>query len=537
MYEALYRKWRPLTFDDVISQPHITRTLKNQLQSGKTAHAYLFTGARGTGKTTCARILAKALNCEALKDGNPCLSCGVCEDADRSALNDIIEIDAASNNGVGDVRELRDAAAYLPERCRCKVYIIDEVHMLSVSAFNALLKLMEEPPPYLKFILATTEIHKVPATIISRCQRFDFRRIRLEDIAQRLRFIAQHEQLSLSEDASLMLARLSDGGMRDAISLLDQCAGYSSEITVDSVAEATGAVGRETVFSILDAFADQNAASALSIVDQLYCRSKDILVLCSELLMQLRNVMLLQTLSDPGELLSCMSDELSRLKALAERFSPAQVLNLLSDLQLCATRLHQSVNQRAELEVCLIRLCNLPKNENPLDNSEIYDRIKKLEDRIGQLERQSAGGIQSPPLMPRQTAVKPFPAAANPQQQEGQPVPEPSKLSASDFSPVQLWPEIVDTLSKVNPAVSGALTGSAAFAYENLFLVVATNPFFLTLFRTKEHADALGDAIEQVLGKRYTVRVKCKHAATETMKPAEALIQKAKNSQIDVAVE
>ena len=224
MYQALYRKWRPRTFDDVISQPHITTTLKNQIQSGKTAHAYLFTGSRGTGKTTCARIFAKAINCLHATDGNPCQQCEICRDAEAFSLSDIIEIDAASNNGVDDIRELRDGAVYTPERCKYKVYIIDEVHMLSQSAFNALLKIMEEPPAFVKFILATTEIHKVPATIVSRCQRFDFRRILPEDITARLLYIAGEEQLTLDAQAARLIARLSDGGMRDALSLLDQCA-------------------------------------------------------------------------------------------------------------------------------------------------------------------------------------------------------------------------------------------------------------------------------------------------------------------------
>ena len=240
IYKALYRKWRPLSFDDVISQPHITTTLKNQIKSGRTAHAYLFTGSRGTGKTTCARIFAKAVNCLDESDGNPCLECSVCHDADNFALSDIIEIDAASNNGVDDIRGLRDGAAYTPERCRYKVYIIDEVHMLTPNAFNALLKIMEEPPEYVKFILATTEVHKVPATISSRCQRFDFRRILPDDITKRLLYIADQENISLDEKAARFIAKLSDGGMRDALSLLDQCAAFSSNIDSDTFSAAAG---------------------------------------------------------------------------------------------------------------------------------------------------------------------------------------------------------------------------------------------------------------------------------------------------------
>ena len=265
MYKALYRKWRPLTFDDVISQEYTTEALKNQIISGKTAHAYLFTGSRGTGKTTCARILAKAVNCRNMKDGNPCLECDICRDADSGALTDIVEIDAASNNGVDNIRDLRDAAVYTPERGAYKIYIIDEVHMLSQGAFNALLKIMEEPPPYVKFILATTEIHKVPATIVSRCQRYDFRRIKAEDIAKRISYIAQQEELNLTEDGAAMIAKLADGGMRDAVSLLDQCSVCAEVINAEAVSTAAGIAGRDYLYDMLEAISDSDAPKALGV--------------------------------------------------------------------------------------------------------------------------------------------------------------------------------------------------------------------------------------------------------------------------------
>ena len=265
MYTALYRKWRPLTFDDVISQPHTVTALKNQIRSSRTTHAYLFTGSRGTGKTTCARIFAKAVNCLNPKDGNPCLECEICRNADLSALTDIIEIDAASNNGVDDIRELRDGILYTPELCRFKVYIIDEVHMLSASAFNALLKIMEEPPSYVKFILATTEIHKVPQTILSRCQRFDFRRILADDISARLMYIASQENISLSQEASDFIARLADGGMRDAVSLLDQCSAFGNEITPETVSAASGTADRKFIFDIVSAVIHNKPADALAV--------------------------------------------------------------------------------------------------------------------------------------------------------------------------------------------------------------------------------------------------------------------------------
>ena len=390
MYQALYRKWRPRTFDDVISQPHITTTLKNQIQSGKTAHAYLFTGSRGTGKTTCARIFAKAINCLHATDGNPCQQCEICRDAEAFSLSDIIEIDAASNNGVDDIRELRDGAVYTPERCKYKVYIIDEVHMLSQSAFNALLKIMEEPPAFVKFILATTEIHKVPATIVSRCQRFDFRRILPEDITARLLYIAGEEQLTLDAQAARLIARLSDGGMRDALSLLDQCAAYDSNITLDTVSAAAGIAGRDALFDLLDAMTQSDPAKAVRILDELYAKSKDMLRLCEELIAQLRNVMLLHVTNGDTSLLACMPEEITRLEGIRSAMPLQQVIDRLSVLQACNERLGRAINKRVELELCLIRLCSpqiSQKSPQTLDNSQIYDKIKQLEATIAALRQ------------------------------------------------------------------------------------------------------------------------------------------------------
>ena len=275
MYLALYRKYRPRTFKDVISQQHITTTLTNQLKTGQVAHAYLFTGSRGTGKTSCAKILAKAVNCLHPVDGNPCLECEACRLIDEGA-SDIYEIDAASNNGVDDVRALRDEVMYAPINCKYRVYIIDEVHMLSIAAFNALLKTIEEPPEHVVFILATTEIHKVPATILSRCQRFEFRRIDPDDSAKRLMWVAEQEKVTLHEDAAYLISRISDGGMRDALSLLDQCISVSGDVTVQVVKECAGVAGKEHLFAFTDAVLEKNPAAALGIIDDLYQDRKSV---------------------------------------------------------------------------------------------------------------------------------------------------------------------------------------------------------------------------------------------------------------------
>ncbi len=358
IYQALYRKWRPKSFDDVVSQPAVTKTLKNQIASGKTAHAYLFTGSRGTGKTTCARIFAKAINCLDPHDGEPCLECSVCKAAENGALSDIIEIDAASNSRVDDIRELREGVSFTPESCKYKVYIIDEVHMLSPGAFNALLKTMEEPPEHVKFILATTEVHKVPETIVSRCQHFDFNRIKTEDIVARLNYIASCEGFSLDDDAALMIARLSDGGMRDALSLLDRCSAYSENITSAVVSNAAGIAGRDYLFSLLEAIADRDTAGAVAQVDELHGRSKDLKLLCGELLEMMRNLMLIRSTHGAQELVMCTADEYKRLSETAEKMPLERIFSCIMLLQQTSDRFARAANKRIELEMCMVRLCS-----------------------------------------------------------------------------------------------------------------------------------------------------------------------------------
>lgn len=503
MYKALYRKWRPLSFDDVISQPHITSTLRNQVCTGKTAHAYLFTGSRGTGKTTCARILAKAVNCPNAENGVPCLSCDICRDADRGTLSDIIEIDAASNNSVEDIRDLREGTVYMPERCSCKVYIIDEVHMLSPSAWGALLKVMEEPPAYVKFILATTEIHKVPATIISRCQRYDFRRIRTEDIAARLSFIAAEEQITLHEDAALLIARISDGGMRDAISLLDQCAAVSDEITTAVVSESAGVAGRDSLFDIIDAVINGQAAKALEVTGELYSCSKDMSRLCEELTEQLRNIMLLKAGSSQGSLLSCMPDETEKLAAAAKKMSMEDILSHIAALQDCRERMQRSPNKRIELEMALISL-TMPK-----------PRVQAAAQPVQQTAQQKSGLVHQE----KQETVQPQ-----------------KKLRPEDFKPVEQWADILEEYRAVNPAVSGSLAESSAFVNGGYMLIVTKNRFFLTLLKNRENAQSLGETVKRIMGREYKILGKCnEEGQQESM--AQNLIQKAINSNIETAVE
>ncbi|MCR4863295.1 MAG: DNA polymerase III subunit gamma/tau [Ruminococcus sp.] len=533
MYKALYRKWRPMTFDDVISQQHITDTLKNQIISGKTAHAYLFTGSRGTGKTTCARILAKAVNCRDMKDGNPCLECDICRDADNGSLTDIVEIDAASNNGVDNIRDLRDGAVYTPERGAYKIYIIDEVHMLSQGAFNALLKIMEEPPPYVKFILATTEIHKVPATIASRCQRYDFRRIKAEDIAARLKYIAQQESIDLTDDGAALIAKLADGGMRDAVSLLDQCSACADTIDAGTVSDAAGIAGRDYLYDMLGAVSEHDISKALSITGALYDMSKDLARLCEELIAQLRNIMLIKASpSNYSELIVCMPDELKRLEELAQVSGLDDVMNRLYALQECRERMAKVLNKRVEFEMTLIKLCggSTGNQSEAIDNSEIYDKIKKLEDMIKRAPAApvSGGSNAEPEVL---TAKNPAP--------DTEPVPtvDIKKLKAEDLIPCERWDDVLEEFRKVNPAVAGSLDGSFAATAGNIIFITSQNRFFITLFKTKENAVSLGETINRVLGQRFVIKARCATTVDQQKNMAEELIKKAQASNIETAVE
>lgn len=535
MYKALYRKWRPMTFDDVISQQHITDTLKNQIKSGKTAHAYLFTGSRGTGKTTCARILAKAVNCPNMKDGNPCLECDICRDAENDSLTDIIEIDAASNNGVDDIRDLRDGAVYTPERGSHKIYIIDEVHMLSPSAFNALLKIMEEPPPYIMFILATTEIHKVPATIASRCQRYDFRRIRPQDIASRLEYIAQQENLNLTSDGAFLIAKLADGGMRDAVSLLDQCSVCSEIIDAETVSNAGGIAGRDYLYEILDAIADKNTVKALSVTGNLYDMSKDLTRLCEELITQLRNIMLIQVSPKTAEsLIVCMPDELEKLNVLSKKISLEEVMNELSALQKCRENMSRVMNRRVEFEMTLIKLCG-NKNNSPetIDNSEFYDKIKQLENKINSI---SAGNIPAPVKKQSQSDV----LTANNPVRDTEPIPnvDIKNIKQEDMIVCSKWNEIVEELKNIKPDLAGTLDGSYALTAGNVIFITSKNRMFVHVFKNfKENAIALSNAINTVLGQRYIIKARCDTSVEEQKSMAEQIIQKAINYSIETAVD
>ncbi len=399
MYQALYRKYRPKTFDDVVGQEHITETLKKQVETGRLSHAYLFIGTRGTGKTTCAKILAKAVNCEHPVNGNPCNRCAACRGIDDGSILDVVELDAASNNGVDNVRALRDEAVFSPASVRKRVYIVDEVHMLSNSAFNALLKILEEPPEHLMFILATTELHKVPATILSRCQRHSFKRIPVDTITARLNFVAQQEHLDLQPDAAALLARMADGGMRDALTLLDQCCGNEC-ISTDAVISAIGLAGNLRTAQLLRSVAAGDTAGALEQFRALWQDGKDPSALLDELSMLQRDL-LMQAVAPRGgrELLSGAYDPVT-LDELSGAFSSAQLLANLQSIQQTLGAMASQPNPRIAAELCLIRLCR----------PELCDDVPTLCARMDKLEQTVySGAIPAPRASVPAPKAKPEP--------------------------------------------------------------------------------------------------------------------------------
>ena len=406
---ALYRKWRPLTFEDVVEQRHIVTTLKNSIKNNTTSHAYLFCGTRGTGKTTLAKIFARAINCLQPVDGSPCNQCTTCRGILDGSIMDVIEIDAASNNGVDDVREIKEAVMYVPAITRNKVYIIDEVHMLSTGAFNALLKTLEEPPKNVVFILATTEPHKLPATILSRCQRFDFKRITLEGLTSRLKIIANDCGIPFDDSAIQLIARLSEGGMRDAISLLDQCIALGKpSITRDDVIEISGLTASETVDSFARAIVERDAQLAMHSIKTAMDEGRDLPPLCTQVIDWFRNLMLIKTGGEALNLIELGDEELRPIREAAEHISLDQTVAIIKELSETEGRLKWSENQRILLEVAAVKLCS----RNSIVGEQISNEsLTQIESRIQQLERkisqiQEGGKSQKEPEIVQSTSVR-----------------------------------------------------------------------------------------------------------------------------------
>ena len=384
MYQALYRKWRPKTFSDVVGQEHVTETLQRQVAEGRLSHAYLFTGTRGTGKTTCAKILAKAVNCEHPENGNPCNKCQSCLGIESGGFLDVMELDAASNNGVDHVRALRDEAIYSPAQVKKRVYIIDEVHMLSIAAFNALLKILEEPPEHLMFILATTELHKVPATILSRCQRFAFRRILPREIVGRLNYIAEQEGIDLRPDGAELLAHIADGALRDALSLLDQCAAAGGTIDSAAVLDALGLAGNLQTAQLMDCVLRRDTKAALLLLHRLYGSGKDVGAVLGELSALARDLLISKTAPEGGAALLTGGYDGQTMDSLLRQADSARLIAICTTLQRAAADMNVSVNRRTDAELCLLKLCD----------ETLSGDLSAINARLARLEQQMTAGVR-----------------------------------------------------------------------------------------------------------------------------------------------
>ena len=407
MYQALYRKWRPKTFSDVVGQEHVTETLQRQVAEGRLSHAYLFTGTRGTGKTTCAKILAKAVNCEHPENGNPCNKCSSCLGIESGGFLDVMELDAASNNGVDHVRALRDEAIYSPAQVKKRVYIIDEVHMLSIAAFNALLKILEEPPEHLMFILATTELHKVPATILSRCQRFAFRRILPREIVGRLNYIAEQEGIDLRPDGAELLAHIADGALRDALSLLDQCAAAGGTIDSAAVLDALGLAGNLQTAQLMDCVLQRDTKAALLLLHRLYGSGKDVGAVLGELSALARDLLISKTAPEGGAALLTGGYDGQTMDSLLRQADSARLIAICTTLQRTAADMNVSVNRRTDAELCLLKLCD----------ETLSGDLSAINARLARLEQQMTAGVryaaaESTAQVVPAPAEKPAPARA-----------------------------------------------------------------------------------------------------------------------------
>ena len=491
MHQALYRKWRPQSFADVVGQSAVTDTLVKQIEMGKTSHAYLFSGSRGTGKTTCAKILSKAINCENPFHGNPCNECPSCLGISSGEILDIVEIDAASNNGVDYVRELREEAIYSPANVKKRVYIIDEVHMFSTSAFNALLKIMEEPPAHVVFILATTELHKVPATVASRCQRFIFKRISYSAISERLQFIAKNEGAELSVEAADYIASLSDGAMRDALSLLDQCISVSdANVTAETVENVVGLAGKKQTFELALAIADRDIGTALSKLNDIYTSGKNITGVLTELCEMFRDVLITRTAN--GQSLPKISARYTdaELSALLDKFDNIRLCNAIETIQNTTGAIAVSSNKRIDAELCCVRLC---------ESSDKTDTAS-LASRIGELENKLASGNFAPAAAQPAVAQPAAPKAEAPRRESSKPAPAqsaPKAAGAPSGNAGEIWKKILEAArSELSPGVVPLLGGVKAKLSENTLFVTSENPFVFQMLTRSENMIILKRAAE-----------------------------------------
>ena len=549
MYQALYRKYRPKNFDEVVGQEHITATLKQEIASGRIGHAYLFTGSRGTGKTSCSKIIAKAVNCPNQHDGNPCGVCEICKGIDDGSVLDVTEIDAASNNGVDNIRQLREEANFTPAQVSYRVYIIDETHMLSVGAFNALLKIMEEPPEHVIFILATTEVHKIPATILSRCQRFDFRRISPAVIAARVRWVCEQEGIQIEPQAADLIASLAEGGMRDALSLLDVCrsnarsgeqdssASRAEHITLEHVRQSAGLAVSDSLFAVADAVLRRDVPAVLQEIDRMFENSIDFEKMCVQLIAHYRGLMMAKAVKNPQEFVSGLPQDAQRLSAQAAGYPMGQILYSLTVLQDALSRMGRTAQTRVELEMAAIKLCS----------PELDRSLEAILARLDRLEAQVRSGAVVPPAGEEKAPASELQAALTrvqktPPQKRSAPAQDASqqdrpKKPVVPFAP---WPQVLEALRHINTALHGALVSTEAFLDGEIVLIDCQDPLFLEMIRSNDYAKkSLHQALQSGAGRDYRIGPfkRERYEMKKADDPMEQILASAEKLGVDMSVE
>lgn len=481
MHQALYRKWRPATFDDVMGQDHITSVLRYECEHGKFSHAYLFCGSRGTGKTTCAKILAKAVNCTSPVNGSPCGKCPSCIAIEEGSTADVLEMDAASNNRVDDIREIRDEVIYSPTMLKYRVYIVDEVHMLTTSAFNALLKTLEEPPAHVVFILATTELHKLPSTIISRCQRFDFRRISIPVITERLLKIAENEGIGIDTGAAQLIARLAMGGMRDAVSLLELCAGARQHITETLVADSLGISGRDSTASLAEAIHNKDFEKIFATVAEVVSSSKDISVFVQDLLSFYRDMLVVKTSKDARKYLDFTESEMEQTERIASLFSKETLIYHCKLLDQTYAQIQRSVSSaRLIAEMAFIKMC-----DEALDDSSeaLASRVAAIEDRLD-AGLYTVQASPAPTAAPKNKAEKVEQTSGSDKTEEAKSEPAIAQSSGGKKRALTYWIEAVDKICRDDPSLTGFLKSSRIYRSENGNIVIRLESDFSKLMLT-----------------------------------------------------
>lgn len=559
MYRVLYRKWRPAVFTDVSGQEHITSTLQNEVSSGRLNHAYLFTGSRGTGKTTCAKILAKAVNCLNPQNGNPCGECEICKGIDDGSILDIVEMDAASNRKIDDIRQIIDEVQFKPTKCKYRVYIVDEVHMLTTEAFNALLKTLEEPPEHVIFILATTEVHKLPQTIRSRCQRFDFHRIPPKAIADRVEYVVSQENAEITESAALMLASVADGALRDALSLLDSCLAVSSHIDEEVVRNAAGLVSKTYLFELATAIINKNPTKSLEIIDRLYSESKDMARLCDELVEHFRALMLIKTIKNPRDILIMSDDEFEQAVTQSDYLSLADIVFYMDVLSRAYQRMGRGTGDRTELEMALVKL----------SATELDGTVEALTARVTALEKAVKRGITVNYAQPAQQSVQaeaaqsasvpntqteveePF-AKPEPEHKKApvaKPAPEVKSVAQrasvnldelyDNAVPFARWVEVVDSLKSVSRSIAAAFAGSTAYESGNYLLIDTNNELAFDLLRQNGRRAEIKQTLLELTGKNYSLGPYKRSTPKKVEKtdPLNSLVQSLEGSGVEITQE